>query len=543
MQDRTSEPQAAPVGEAEFNAMLEKLTPEIYTLTFNDEWDVNVAWDITQQAILQAIENRDQLSDIDKMRAWLNTIRRRVRIHIGKAAKREEEQNEKYYNDTGAEGKTMTNQPESRIEEFEERKKEAKLLKEGYLSLPLSLREVFSRYYRLGMSKEEIAEELEISVKTVDNRLGRIKNRLSEYIRRMIVAYMAFEFSGIDTKAVAAQLFRETILMHSGGQAAANTTIATTTGGASSVAAKSTGFSIFTALTFVGMAFAYGFSLILGGRIFGESVVRSAPTLVLRRWLIRRFILCHLGIMSLPLIYASNWLIFSVILNRPDSFFINNVFFSELLVLGGVTVFFMACTIVSYFVQRNTPENNADGGIASLRKWVSRGSMISRVTVSTTLALWGLMLVIPNILTLTQPWINPVKFCFILGSTAIFSIILIIIHRGQTSCLQKLLKLADDPASLPAKSSSPEKTKGKWFEELGFILPFAAFQLLLNFNHIFNIRSHPVFSGVEIVVWSIGWGLVYRWNLKDTGLRWPRIFIWFVIQLSIIALLRFTIYE
>lgn len=531
------------LSEDEFKALLVELVQKMFDSDLELAWDVHRAEDISQQALLQALENREQLSEPEKLRAWLGTIRRRVRIRESQKAKCEKERIEKYFYENRQEEKTVSDSPESRLEDLEERQKEAKLLKEGYQSLPLELRHVFVRYYRHGMSREEIAEDLEISVKTVDNRLRRIKSKLSDYMRRMIVAYMTFEISRIDSKLIAAQIVDRALEAHAAGSVPATATA--TTGGASSVAAKSSGFSLASALAFIGMQFACLLSLLLGGQVFGEYVTRNAPTLRARRWFIRQYLFWYGWLTLMPFIHGVSVLLLINGMHFSRADYLRLYIRPEIVTFSGLSVAFVVWVITAFHANRTLPESaHADGGMNELRAFVWRGLYLCAAFLLGIFCVYGWITVGSNLGTLFRPSANPVKFGFLMGVGLLFFTFLSVIHINYILCFRRLMELAGDESSLKMDDADrPETSPGKRLDELGFVIPFAFVPILFNASHLLHIQSHTVFSTVEILIWTAWWGFVLRWNVRDTRYRWSRIFVSLVLQLFIIAFLRFMIYE
>ena len=533
-----------PLSEDEFKALLVELVQEMFVSGMEIEWDVHHAADISQQALLQALEKREQLSAPEKLRGWLGTIRRRVRIRESRKIKREKERIEKYCYENRPEVNALIYNPESRLEESEEREKESKLLKEGYQSLPIELRQVFVRYFRRGMSKEEIAEELQISIKTVDNRLRRIKGRLSDYMRRMIVAYMTFELSRIDSKAVAAQIVERTLQTQAGGSIAATTSSATT-GSASSVAAKSSGFTMTSSLAFLGVHFACLFSLLLGGQVFGEYVTRNAPTLRARRWFVRQYLLWYCWLVLMPLIHGVSVLTLVIGLQFSLLDYRHFYIYAEILCFSGISIAFVVWVVTAFYANQTLPENDqADGGLIGLQAFVRRGLVFCVISLLGVFVIWCLVIISSNVGTLFRPEANLTKFGFLMGIGLLFFVFLSVVHTSYILCFRRLMELAGDESSLNSSDSDqPEKRPGKLFDELGFVIPFALVPIFFNTSHLLHIQSHPFFSMMEIVAWSFWWSIVLRSNIRDTRYRWSRILVSIVLQLFVIALLRFMLYE
>lgn len=530
----------------EFNVLLMEVLDEFYQSVLNDEWDIHRAEDIAQEALLLAIEHSEQLRDPDELMAWMTTIRRRVSMRMSDDAKREEAHGEhfSYQKLSDMNETTKTHDPVTIAEDREERIKEAKLFKEGYQSLPLELRQVFSRYYRQGKAKEEIAAELGIKVQTVNRRLIEIRKRLSKYMRRMIVAYMTFELSGIDTKAMAAQIYENALEIHNAKLAAAATatTSAVTQSGASVATAKSAGTSLFSAILYLGMTFLSLLSLLFGGQLFGEYVVRNAPTLRARRWLVKRF-LCWYGLLlTIPLAHAFLGIVMKTVLAKSTTFIHNYCYPIEGIVLLGTICVFLVGTVATYRAKCSQPESDRDGDFPDFQRFIRSGFFACAFLSFLDFIIYGGMIVFSktNLYVLLHPGTNPVKFGYLVGTLVLFGILLTCIYGSFARCFNRLVPLAGDAESLPqTESDVSESEPGTWRTESFFVIPFAAFPLLANIAHCFQRQTHFDYSVIESVCFTIWWGLVLRANVTDTKFRWTRIVVSIVIQLCIMWFFRY----
>lgn len=518
--------------------MLLEILEDFYKSVLNDEWDVHAAEDIAQQTLLLALENREELREPGKLRAWLNTIRRREGIRMYRKVQIEEKHNDPilYQKMSDTHETSKTNDPAASAAERDERQKNSKLLKEGYQALPVRLRRVFARHYREGKSVPEIAKELNISIRTVRRRLKQIEKRLSKYMLRMIVAYMSFELNSIDSKAMAAQIFENAMKIH-------HANLATTTSAAASQsvvtsgAAKSTWASLASALLYLGLAFLSLLSLMLGGQLLGEYVVRNAPTLHARRWLVKRFLYWYGLLLTVPLAHILFGMIVKIGFERPTAFLREHCYPVETIVALGAAGVFLVVTLIAYLAKCSQPESDRDGDFTELRRFVRSGLFVCALLSLLNFTLYGGGIVLSNLHILFHPVVNPVKFGYLIGTLSLLAILLASVFGSFVRCFGRLLPLANDATSLPTGEREASET-GTWRGEAFFIAPFAAFPFLADLAHILYRQTHSVYSAVELVVFMVWWGLVLRLNVSDTETRWPRIVVSFAVQVVLMGLFR-----
>ncbi len=161
--------------------------------------------------------------------------------------------------------------------------------------LPEDEREVYVLDRSFGLSKVEIAERLGIHPNTVANRLERAEEMLSSYTDKVVVQGLVAFMAPDRIEALA----QKAITSYMAAPVAA--------GGISSVlgAALSLCFHI---LGNIVAPFAWLTFFLIGGRVFGKDSIDKAPTLHVRRWIVRQMALCYCGITLFPALFRKHLL-------------------------------------------------------------------------------------------------------------------------------------------------------------------------------------------------------------------------------------------
>jgi len=129
------------------------------------------AEDVVQTSCLRALEHRDRLKTHDNLRGWLNTIMRHSVVDLWR------QQNRMVPLERVAEPATDEPAPPSAWSAFETRD-----VLEALTKCSPALRSVYELQVLQGLSGQETARRLGISVSTVATRVFRARNRLRQIL-------------------------------------------------------------------------------------------------------------------------------------------------------------------------------------------------------------------------------------------------------------------------------------------------------------------------------------------------------------------------
>ncbi len=164
-----------------FNALYKKYWKEIYDHAFKRLQDHSKAEDITQEIFCKIWLNRTSLS-IDNLSAYFYTAVRNKVLNLF-------EKEKKFVSVKKLLTKKGTVEQADFLVLQNEFLAAYKALVE---SLPDKRKAIFHQYYELGKSTEEIAKNLSLSQKTVQNQLGRATSFLKAELSHLLVLCIIF---------------------------------------------------------------------------------------------------------------------------------------------------------------------------------------------------------------------------------------------------------------------------------------------------------------------------------------------------------------
>lgn len=170
--------------EASFNILYEKYEPEIYSNAFHLLRDHAKAQDVTQEIFVNLWLHREKLQ-INNLKAYLHvSVRNRILRIFDK---------EKHFVPFEELINIETNIPTGESADFLTFKHEFLQAYKNLLdSLPLQRRKIFDYYFEEGLSTEEIAGQLALSRKTVQNQLGRAVSFLKANLSHLSTFLLIF---------------------------------------------------------------------------------------------------------------------------------------------------------------------------------------------------------------------------------------------------------------------------------------------------------------------------------------------------------------
>ncbi len=137
--------------------------------------DEEAAEDVVQQLFIKIWESRSMMEVPDSVAAYLTVSARNRALNHLKSAQRKRINEERLQNIRSEEDNSSQHQLEA--------KELNKLIQEAIQSLPEKRREIFVLSRFEGMSYREIAEQLGISIKTVEAQMGKALQTLREFIK------------------------------------------------------------------------------------------------------------------------------------------------------------------------------------------------------------------------------------------------------------------------------------------------------------------------------------------------------------------------
>src|ERR1700719_2953062 len=171
-----SSPQSAGSSRADFEALYQRHSREVWALAYARWMNADTAMDITQEAFLRLWKKWEDGEAILNPRAWLLRVPRTLaEDHAKSAFRRNGTHPPQTMNGVQA------HQPLP-LENMEREETFAQLRK-GMEQLPSDDREILTLRYALDYSTEAIAEMLSINPSAVHMRLSRARQRLTERLK------------------------------------------------------------------------------------------------------------------------------------------------------------------------------------------------------------------------------------------------------------------------------------------------------------------------------------------------------------------------
>jgi RNA polymerase sigma-70 factor (ECF subfamily) len=169
----TSRPRAAANRSAEFDALYQRHSREVWALAYARYMDADLAMDIAQEAFLRLWRQWQAGENILNPRAWILRVARNLAEDHAKSAFR---RNGTHPPQTLAAIHSRESLPLEKLIGLEQLAQVRALLKE----LPAADREILTLKYALDYESAAIAELLGINTAAVHMRLSRARQRLAE---------------------------------------------------------------------------------------------------------------------------------------------------------------------------------------------------------------------------------------------------------------------------------------------------------------------------------------------------------------------------
>ncbi len=161
-------------GSAAFKALYERYARALFGFLWRRTRDREVAEDLTQETFVRVWRHRDDLDPARSVRAYLFQIARRLAVdHLRRKAQ------------LGVAAELDSEQPAAEVDPDAFAKRDR--IRQALAALPQQQRAVFCLSRFDGLKYAEIAETLELSVKTVEVHMGRALKKLRDLLRDLAV--------------------------------------------------------------------------------------------------------------------------------------------------------------------------------------------------------------------------------------------------------------------------------------------------------------------------------------------------------------------
>lgn len=163
-----------------YETIFKQYYAELYRFAYNYLRDQVPSEEMAQEVFLYIWEKRDQIEIKTTLKTYLySAVKNKCLNYIKYEVPRKHELEESHL------AMMVTNQPEKE----EDADKLKRHIKEAVDQLPNKCRQIFVLSRNAGLTYEEIAEEMEISVKTVENQMSIALKKLRESLRPLYEYY------------------------------------------------------------------------------------------------------------------------------------------------------------------------------------------------------------------------------------------------------------------------------------------------------------------------------------------------------------------
>lgn len=163
------------VAESQFKSLFDREYNKLCQYAYTYMQDTHLAEDVVQDTFIKIWENKRELIASPDVKFYLITA---VRNNCITAIRKQKTQQTTYTDDI----KEPEPEPYFRASQHAEKQSEdTRKIEEALNQLPPKCKEVFLLVKLHGMSYKQAAESLEISVKTVENQMGKAIKILREY--------------------------------------------------------------------------------------------------------------------------------------------------------------------------------------------------------------------------------------------------------------------------------------------------------------------------------------------------------------------------
>lgn len=424
-------------------------------------------------------------------------------------------------------------------------------------SLPEELRTAFSLREGEGLSYREIAERTGVHVNTVKDRVIKAKRLLSARMQQMvIVGIMSFVHSD-HLRAAPARALQDILATTNIPPEAIQVAGLTTTGviGAAGAVPASGGagasgtagaFSLYGILLAFGSFFFWMMSVLIGAQVYGAAMIRSAPTLPVRRWLIK-----HLLFAYSALIVAITMFMAPLLVNACDDDFLAPFYrvFKWCLILSilGYLVWFrQRYTRMPDIIEQKALDSDSletDRRFIVLQRIVYAGFLFTSVLIAGGI-LGGILAIIPEVRLALSVQKTILAFTIIFLHVFVF-LVIGLFHLGTFYLFRRCLKISknemifQETADALQVRNSNVRTRP---ETIGLLVA-VVLTLGPGIMHLILLRTRILFAVTECITIGLLWFGLIQWNKRKPKGRGLRIILMLGLQLLAVFLLRIYLWK
>jgi len=309
--------------------------------------------------------------------------------------------------------------------------------------------------------------------------------------------------------------------------------------------AKSFQISLGGIMAYIFLPFLWLSSLIISGHVCGLSLLKDAPSLQIRRWLVQQMFICYCGLVLIPAYYIGmgHLLVYFVDIENTMHYIItgSNCFFAT---VGVGYIFWVRPHYRKIKEQAILPDFEMD--YQKLERNIYRGFGLLLLLIVGAFS-WFFLFDLLGHLKLTIKNDVSEKNMFLISSFSIAAVAILGVHISMFSLFKKFLKTCQNgtvitEASRYIKNNLPQRHTTRLTQELGYIFFFALIAIYPDLSHLIFFYRRVLISYLGIAVIVIWWTIVLRQNMKTPENRWHNIWGTFLIQFLAMYLLRTTLY-
>lgn len=447
-----------------------------------------------------------------------------------------------------------------------------------FCGLPKRSRRVYAYHYGGGLSVSEIARMCNTAEDKIKSSLKRIRNLLgSKETHAMMIRFVKIEFQfaeercremaiklmlehGVDPAAVygATQAVDPSVMpalmdvtSQSLNQIAENlgieapqmveTATVGTVAAATAVTTAVTNKSFSAFLMFFAMPVIWMLALIVSGKILGAAIIKSTPSLNMRRWLVKQMFVGYCLTLAIPIslfVYVS---IFWFIVKPDDQtlFFGNSMYFGAVIVS---CVLYPICIHLRYKSVKASDAGKEMMDFPQLERFIHWGmKVLSIILLVSFPAIVGEYVVSDFMHLFKTEQYDHVMI--VLCTICLLMAVIYSVHQGMNQFFSYYLTLCHNKTSVRSKSScNIDSILDNIKKEFHYVAFFAMGPIGMNFVHILGFRPHTWGSLMELVAFIPWWCLILWQNIRQPKNRLYWLAGSLAIQVGIMAYLRFAVY-
>jgi len=448
-----------------------------------------------------------------------------------------------------------------------------------FCGLPKKSRLVYAFHYGGGLSVAEIARLHNTTEDKIKSSLKRIRHLLgSKDIHAMMIRFAETELRfaeekfrdmtvdlmqkhGIDPAAVygATQAVDPSVMpalmdftSHSLNQIAENlgveapllvqTAVAGTATASTAVATAVTNKSFSAFFMVFALPVVWVLAFIISGKLWGAAAIKSTPSVNVKRWLVKQMFVGYCLMLTIPITFLVCTAVLFFIVSEIDEqvlYFSCCSFFG---ILAASCVIYLMRIHSRYQSIKSSDEKKETMDFSQLEHLIRRGFKVLTILLLACITLVVGEYLISDVIHFfrSERYDQGILALCIFGFLGVATIS---VHHGMNHYFRYYLTLCHNETSVRSKSSKMDSFLGSIQGELYYMPFFVTIPIGANFIHIFGTRTHTLGSLMELFLFFPWWCLVLWQNVKQPKNRWYWLAGSLMIQVGIMAYLRFTIYK